>query len=278
VQHHLAHVFACMAENEVEAPVLGVSWDGTGYGLDGTVWGGEFFVITPGDWQRVGHLRCFRLPGAERAVREPRRSALGLMHELSGEKGIPGGAHAHAFTSSEYATLVSMLDNGVNSPWTSSAGRLFDGIASLVGLHHENRFEGQGAMALEYAAAGRRPDGHYQLPIVESQRPDGVRFVLDWEPLVRSVLDDVERGASTGTISARFHDALVGAIVGVACHLDIDKVVLTGGCFQNRRLTEGAVSGLGGAGFTPIWHQRFPPNDGGIAPGQIAAAQHQGAL
>jgi len=279
VQHHLAHVFACMVENEVEPPVLGVSWDGTGYGLDGSVWGGEFFVITPTAWRRAGHLRQFGLPGGEQAIREPRRSALGLLYALAGKNGeMPAAGHSRAFTAAEHAALVSMLDGSVNSPLTSSAGRLFDGVSSLVGLRDENRFEGQGAMALEHAATGSRSEEPYPMPIVETDDTGEVRFILDWGPLVLGIVDDIAQGVSTRTISARFHEALVEAIVGVARHLDIETVVLTGGCFQNRRLTEGAVSRLAGAGFTPVWHQRIPPNDGGIAPGQIAAAQHQGAL
>ena len=279
VQHHLAHVYACMAENDVQAPVLGVSWDGTGYGPDGTVWGGEFFVVTDEGWRRAGHLRCFRLPGGERAVREPRRSALGVLHELGRENGgLAGTAHTGGFSASELRTLVSMLDGGVNSPWTSSAGRLFDAVSSIVELRHENRFEGQGAMALEHVSIGRRGDDPYAVPIIEGAGGPESGFVLDWGPMIRSILDDVDQGVAAGTISARFHRALVEAIIGVARHLGIEQVILTGGCFQNRRLTEGAVTGLSNAGFTPVWHQRIPPNDGGIAAGQIAAAQHEGAI
>jgi hydrogenase maturation protein HypF len=153
-------------------------------------------------------------------------------------------------------------------------GRLFDAVSSLLGLGDVNGFEGQAAMALEWAATGRRAERPYALPIVEQD--DG--FVLDWAPAISAMLDELENGVQTGRIAARFHRALIEAIVGVSRHHGIEKVVLTGGCFQNRRLTEGAVTALADAGFTPVWHQRIPPNDGGISLGQIAAAQHQGVL
>ena len=150
VQHHLAHVFACMAENDIEPPLLGVAWDGTGYGLDGTVWGGEFFHITETSSNRVAHFRQFRLPGGDKAVKDPRRSAIGLLYEIFAEGVFEKTdlAPVSAFSESELAALKAMLKGNVNSPLTSSVGRLFDAVAALTGLRQQIRFEGQAAMEL----------------------------------------------------------------------------------------------------------------------------------
>ena len=269
VQHHLAHVLACMAENELDEPVLGVSWDGTGFGLDGTVWGGEFLRVGPGGVTRVAHLRTFGLPGGEVAIREPRRAALGLLHELFGDALFDKGdlAPVAAFTGGELAIVRQMLVRRVNTPRTSSAGRLFDAIASLSGLRQRVRHEGQAAMDLEFALDGVNTDEAYPFVLAA-----GDPAVIDWAPLVGAVLDDVRAGVAAGLISARFHNALAEIIVAIARRDGADRVVLTGGCFQNRYLTERAVGRLRAEGFRPYWHQRIPPNDGGIALGQIVAA------
>jgi hydrogenase maturation protein HypF len=270
VQHHIAHVLSCMAENEIAAPALGVSWDGTGYGLDGTVWGGEFFLVTGKTVERVAHLRPFRLPGGDKAVKEPRRTALGLLHEMSGDKVFKQKklAAVAAFSAAELATLKAMLARKLNSPLTSSAGRLFDAVASFVNLRQQIRFEGQAAMELEFALNGVETVESYELSVV-TRHPS---LVLDWSPMIELILSDVKRGVSIGIISAKFHNALVGAIVAVAKRTGQNRVVLSGGCFQNRYLTERAVRRLQAEGFRPYWHQRVPPNDGGIALGQVIAA------
>ena len=170
VQHHIAHVLSCMAENEIAPPALGVSWDGTGYGLDGTIWGGEFFLVTDEKIERIAHFRPFRLPGGDKAVKEPRRTALGLLYEIFGDKVWEKEklAPLTAFSASELATLKTMLVRGVNSPLTSSVGRLFDAVASLINLRQQIRFEGQAAMELEFALDGVETDEAYELRIVES--------------------------------------------------------------------------------------------------------------
>jgi len=270
VQHHLAHVFSCMAENVIAPPALGVSWDGTGYGLDGTIWGGEFFVITKDYCERAAHLRPFRLPGGDQAMKEPRRAALGLLYEMLGEAPFPktNPIVSKAFSKTELAALVSMLKNKINSPLTSSVGRLFDAVASLTGLRQTMRFEGQAAMELEFVLEGIETDEAYDLPLITIRRP----FVLDWAPMVSALLADVKDGVSIATISAKFHNALAEAVVSVAKHVEQDRVVLSGGCFQNRYLTERIVYRLQAEGFRPYWHQRVPTNDGGLALGQIAGA------
>ena len=311
VQHHIAHVLSCMAENEIAPPALGVSWDGTGYGLDGTVWGGEFFLVTNESIERIAHLRPFRLPGGDKAVKEPRRTALGLLYEISGDAIFErtGAAPVAAFSAPELATLKTMLAKKLNSPVTTSMGRLFDAVASLINLRQQIRFEGQAAMELEFALDGVETEQRYELPLVKSaeqsrtgvppvrrapqceqtkettsvslcstgagETPALLSLVLDWSPMIEAILADVKNGIPVATISARFHNALAESIVAVAKHAGQNRVVLSGGCFQNRYLTERAVRRLQAEGFRPYWHQRVPPNDGGIALGQVVAAQRQ---
>lgn len=271
VQHHLAHVVACMAENGVAPPVLGVSWDGSGVGLDGNVWGGEFLQVDPTDWRRVGHLRSFRLPGGEAAVREPRRAALGLLHETFGPVGVTMDdlAPVAAFPEADRAVLAKMLERGVSAPRTTSAGRLFDGFAALCGLCQINGHEGQAASALEWAAEDYDRSQAYAFPIVCGK--DGM-LVVDWRSAVKTAVADLRNGTPSGAVASAFHQGLVGAITEVAARIGIADVILTGGCFQNARLTEGAVDGVRAAGLTPHWHNRVPPNDGGLALGQAVWA------
>ncbi len=270
VQHHYAHVLSCMAENEIEAPVLGVSWDGTGYGLDQTVWGGEFLRITEAGFERVAHLRQFRLPGGDLAIKEPRRAAIGLLFEMWGEawrdrEDLPP---VRSFSPTQRQLLARVLTGRINAPLTSSAGRLFDAIAALLGVRLETRFEGQGAMELEWAIEALDTDESYPFRIVPNQSI----LVLDWQPLVEALLADLAGGARRNAMAAGFHNALVDAIVAVAERIGERRIALSGGCFQNRYLIERVVRRLVAAGFSPYWHQRIPPNDGGIALGQIMAA------
>ncbi|MDH3455652.1 MAG: carbamoyltransferase HypF [Gemmatimonadota bacterium] len=272
VQHHLAHVLACMVENEFDAPALGVAWDGTGYGTDGTIWGGEFFHVTAETTRRVAHLRTFPLPGGEQAIREPRRSALGLLFELAGKVNADWAdlASSASFTAQERRVVEQMLRERVNSPRTSSVGRLFDAVASLLGLRQINHFEGQAAMELEFqiAALASADDCAYTLALREAE--EGLVRV-DWEPLVRAIVTDLRRGAAPRSIARAFHDAMASAVVAVAERVGARSVVLSGGCFQNRYLSEETIRRLRDRGFRPYWHQRIPPNDGGIALGQVAA-------
>jgi hydrogenase maturation protein HypF len=270
-----------MAENELEPPVLGVSWDGTGYGLDGTVWGGEFLLVTKASCQRVAHLRPFRLPGGDAAVKEPRRAALGLLYEMFGEEtfAMTGLAPLRAFSAAELGPLKTMLARSLNSPQTSSAGRLFDAVASLLGLRHHVRYEGQAAMELEFALEGAdTTDEAYEFPTRSapvSRVTHYASFLLDWSPMIQAILSDLNHSVPVSRISGRFHNGLSEAIIAVAKQLGQPRLVLSGGCFQNRYLTERSVQRLQEAGFRPYWQQRIPPNDGGIALGQVVAALSQ---
>lgn len=293
VQHHYAHVLGCMAENELRPPVLGVAWDGTGYGTDGTIWGGEFLQISDESFHRAAHLRTFPLPGGDTAIKEPRRSAIGLLYEIFGEQifEMENLAPVRAFTLRERIVLRTMLRQNVNVSRTSSAGRLFDAVAAIADLRQRIRFEGQAAMELEFALDGADTSESYELRIsdcglrIENQtlasgvsalRTQDAGPILDWEPLVNGILEDIQRKVAIGLISAKFHNALAEAIVSVAKFQKSDRVVLTGGCFQNKYLTERAVERLRQEGFRPYWHQRIPPNDGGISLGQLVAARRAG--
>ncbi|MEO5718719.1 MAG: carbamoyltransferase HypF [Chthoniobacterales bacterium] len=263
VQHHWAHIASCMAENELEPPLLGVAWDGTGYGVDGTIWGGEFFLVEENACRRAAHFRTFRLPGGDAAVKEPRRSALGLLHEVFGEELWARADLVENFTAAESKTLRGMLRKTVNSPLTSSVGRLFDGFAALAGLRPRSTFEGQAAMELEFAIDPATTDS-YPFALTGSSP-----LVIDWEPALRALLADRAQRATPGAIAARFHHMLADATLAVAQQFAQTRVALSGGCFQNRYLTEHLIDRLQAAGIQPYWPQRVPPNDGGIALGQI---------
>lgn len=274
VQHHVAHVAACMAEHDLAPPVVGVAWDGTGYGPDGTVWGGEFIRITETGWQRVAHLRPFRLPGGEAAAREPRRSALGLLAEVFGPDafGMTGLAPVASFATGELAVLRTALARGLNAPWTTSAGRLFDGFAALCGLAQRTSYEGEAASALEWAAEGSRTGRSYDLPVIDRGLAP---LLVDWGPALAAAVADLADAVPPAAISEALHNGLARAIATVAVQLEAKQIVLTGGCFQNRCLTEATVAGLRAADRSVFWHGRVPPNDGGIAVGQAAwAAWH----
>ncbi|UCF66222.1 MAG: carbamoyltransferase HypF, partial [Acidobacteriota bacterium] len=273
VQHHHAHLAACLAENGCDEPALGVTWDGTGYGPDGTVWGGEFLLGTTSSFRRVGHLRPFRLPGAEAAVREPRRSAVAVLWELGGRDALERDEPCplEAFEPAARQPLLRMLEAGFNAPWTTSAGRLFDAVAALLGLHQTTTFEGQAAMALEFVASPSIGDA-YPIDVTSSGAGEKEKLIVDWRPLIEALLEDRRKSEPASTIAARFHNALSCTIIDVARTVGVEKVALTGGCFQNQRLIVRTARALEKAGFTALLHRQIPPNDGGISLGQIAVA------
>jgi hydrogenase maturation protein HypF len=282
VQHHHAHLAACLADNGTVGPALGVTWDGTGYGPGGTVWGGEFLFGDATGFRRVAHLRPFRLPGGEAAIHEPRRVALALLWELFGAAALERDdlAPVRSFAPAERRLLAQMLRREVNSPLTTSAGRLFDGVAALAGLQQQVSYEGEAAMALEFCADGAVSEA-YPLPLVTpagdggAAAPPGRKagtHVLDWGPLVLQVLDDVRDAVPAGVVAARFHNALVEAIAATARRVGEPRVALSGGCFQNRWLVERAAARLRESGFEVLLHRQTPPNDGCISLGQVMVA------
>ena len=257
VQHHHAHIAACLAENGLEGPVLGIAWDGTGLGTDGTIWGGEFLVCTRKEFRRAAWLRPFPLIGGDAAAREPRRAALGVLREMGVSYTPPG------FAKAELTVLDGMLAEGLNVVRTSSAGRLFDAVASLLGVCQVMTHEGQAAMRLE-ALAGDAPAPAY---------PFGwIGDALDWAPLVQELLAG---GEPPAVAAARFHATLVEMMVAAAKREGLADVCLSGGCFQNRRLLAGVIRRLEAEGFRVWRHRDLPPNDAGICLGQIAVAAAQ---
>jgi hydrogenase maturation protein HypF len=183
-------------------------------------------------------------------------------------------------SATERQVMQAMIARGINSPLTSSAGRLFDAVASLAGIRQQVRYEGQAAMELEFALEGIATDERYPLesiaswkPGAGSREPGAVPWRIDWAPMIRTVVDDVRSGCAVGVIAARFHNAMAEVVVEVARRVRLERVVLSGGCFQNRYLLERAVARLEAEGFRPAWPQRVPPNDGGIALGQVVAVR-----
>jgi hydrogenase maturation protein HypF len=273
VQHHVAHVGACMAEHGIRPPALGVAWDGTGYGSDGTIWGGEFLLVSDTGWRRMAHLRPFRLPGGDAAARQPRRAAIGLLYEAFNDQALAMTdlASVAAFSPAERAILLTMLAHGTNAPFTSSAGRLFDAFAALCGLRQRTSYEGQAAAELEWACGDRATGRRYEFSVRQAKQGEAP-LIVDWQPALESSLAELRAGGDAGTVSEALHNGLAFAIAEVASRIGEHRVVLSGGCFQNARLTEVTVAALRACGFEAIWHRHVPPNDGGIALGQVTWA------
>ncbi|MGE5844321.1 MAG: carbamoyltransferase HypF [Syntrophaceae bacterium] len=277
VQHHHAHIASAMAENGLSCRVIGIAMDGTGYGADGTAWGGEVLAADEVDFRRAGHIRPFLLPGAERAVKEPWRVAVSLLRESFGE-GWRGAAGRLPLMEKEnhFDILENMMAQGFNSPLTSSLGRVFDGVSAILGTRQAVSFEGQAAMELETLAAGRTKKS-YPFEVLQ----DGGGVILDLRPLVRAIAEERIKGKDPAAIAAAFHRSIIGGIaamtVAVREQTGLGKAVLSGGCFQNRVLLEGTVRELEKAGFEVYTHRMLPANDGCIALGQaiVAAAQLQ---
>jgi len=270
VQHHHAHMASCMAENGLESDVIGVILDGTGLGDDGTIWGGEFLVGGYDGLRRAGHLKQVRLPGGDLAAREPWRMAAAWLHGALGEAvwQLPG---MPVLAAAERQLLQTMLERGINAPFSSSMGRLFDTAAFLVGAATRNSFDGQAGMALEaLAETAATPE------LLPYRVQPGAPFQLDPEPLLLGLLQRLQAGESAASLARAFHASLAAAVVD-GCDLirqdcGLDRVVLSGGVFQNRLLTELVYTFLARSNFSVFIHRLVPPNDGGIALGQAVIA------
>ncbi|GAA2710876.1 carbamoyltransferase HypF [Micromonospora olivasterospora] len=273
VQHHHAHIASCLADNGEPGPVIGVAFDGLGYGEDGTLWGGELLAADLTGYERVGHLDAVPMPGGAAAVREPWRMAAAYLDEVYGDA-VPDLAVARR-NERRWPAVVALARSGTNSPRTSSVGRLFDAVSAILGLRDRVTYEGQAAVALEQRArpderGGYRVDASGPVPLADAGRQ-----------LVRCVVDDLRAGVDPGRIAARFHDGLADAVVRAAEAVreatGLTDVALSGGVFQNVLLLDRVVRGLEGEGFRVLVHSRVPPNDGGISLGQavVAAARHR---
>ncbi len=274
VQHHIAHAFSVIAEKKVPLPALAGIWDGTGFGLDHTVWGGEFFLITEKDVMRCGHLRTFLLPGGDKSVREPRRSALGILYELYGELVFDEGTEIYkvvsaVFNKTELVTLHQVLKHHINTPRTSSVGRLFDAVALLLGLRPVCSFEAQSAMALESLAEkgkeAKYPDNLEDLIAIYEQ--NGM-YILDWKPVIEFILEERKNKVSSAWLADMFHRYLASSIKHLARRIDIPNIILNGGCFQNRMLLKYTIELLN-LEYNIFFAEQIPPNDGCISLGQI---------
>ena len=279
VQHHHAHVAACVAEHGLEGEVLGLAWDGAGFGPDGAVWGGEAILAEGARWTRFAHLAPFPLPGGEHAVREPRRAALGLLWEVLGEDAA--GVAARWFERAELGVLMEMLRRRVGSPLTSSIGRLFDAVAAIAGLRARASFEGQAAMALEHAARGASGDPAYPVDLGGGEPgaagDRSAPIVASVAPMIRAILAEVAAGTPPARIAARFHATLAELAEAIAVRAGAARVVLSGGCFQNARLSAEVRRRLCARGLEVYAPVKFPPNDGGLSLGQAFVAARRAA-
>ncbi|SHE58701.1 hydrogenase maturation protein HypF [Microbulbifer donghaiensis] len=270
VQHHVAHFFSCLAEHGHRDRALGICWDGTGWSADNTIRGGEF-LRWDGDLEvsHIAGLSPFPLPGGEAAIRNPRRQAAGLLYAALGRGAFADEFFRDNFEPAEQQNLAIMLERGIYSPVCTSAGRLFDAVAALLGLVGEVSFEGQAAMAVEFAA--QQSDTRRSYPFALKQQ--GSYRLLDWEPLAAGLLEDGRRGVPAAERARAFHNTLAQMMHAVAVRAGEEHIFLSGGVFQNRLLTESAARLLRQDGFRVHCHSRVPPNDGGIALGQIYFAR-----
>jgi hydrogenase maturation protein HypF len=288
VQHHHAHLAACLAEHGEAGPAVGAIYDGAGLGSDETVWGGELLVGAVAGCERAGHIWPVRLPGGDAAVREPWRMACAWLHALGDADPAMPPALADAVTRERWEAVAALVRSGTAAPVTTSAGRLFDAVAALCGIRSVVNYEGQAAAELE-ATCDPHERGAYPMPVAAAAAPaaraapvaSGATdatppFVLDARATIAAVVDDLGRGVAPAVVAARFHGALAHATAH-ACELvasrhGLDAVVLSGGAFQNRVLLEGTSELLAGRGLRVLFPRRLPPNDGGIAFGQAAIA------
>ncbi len=260
IQHHKAHALSCLLDNQLPLqPALCFSWDGTGLGDDRMIWGGEVFKMTEEGIERFATLYPFKLPGGEKAIKEPRRTALGILHVLEETPPWIG----KAFTHEENTVLSTALEKGINAPICSSMGRLFDGLSALLECCLISQYEGEAALLLEGAALSFRGDvPEYKIPLIQE---NGL-WIIDWRPMFHQILVDKR---SKEAIACGFHRALAKTMVELAHKAGLKKTLLTGGVMQNKLLAECAIMQLRNEGYEPYWHEHIPPNDGGIAAGQL---------
>jgi hydrogenase maturation protein HypF len=267
VQHHHAHVVACMVEQELAGPVIGLALDGLGMGDDGALWGGEVLVCDTATYRRRAHLKAYRMPGGDQATLNPERMAFSCLATELGLDDDRIGRLLGGLSPADRGVLARMVERGVRSPWTTSAGRLFDAVSALLGICSRIEFEAQAAIELQQAA-DPAVSAVYPLPL-EGE-------VLDTGDMIRALAEDVLAGRPTGELAARFHNTLAAGMVG-ACETirteeGITNVVCGGGVFQNRFLRDRLLAGLKASGFQVYTSRRLGPTDAGIALGQAVVA------
>jgi len=276
VQHHHAHIASCMAEYHLDVKVIGIALDGTGYGTDGAVWGGEVLLVNYADFERVAHLDYVRMPGGAAAITEPWRMAVSYLHKHFGEAfldlDIP---FVHELERRQAAVLVRMLERGVNSPLTSSCGRLFDAVSALAGIRKQVNYEAQAAIELEAAIAGDGEVAGYPFEL----RPEGSGWIIDTRPLFVALVNDLKSSAPAGIISRRFHEGLADVLARATKLIHgktgLTNVCLSGGSFQNVFLLEHLKRKLEADGLNVFTHFEVPCGDGGLSLGQALVAAHR---
>jgi hydrogenase maturation protein HypF len=274
VQHHHAHIVSCMVENGVQEKVIGVAFDGTGYGSDGCIWGGEFLVADYRRFERLGHLEYVPLPGGDTAIKKPYRTAAGYVYRLLGSDVLDSLPFIQGIDKLEVELIKKQVDKGINAPLTSSCGRLFDAVSAIIGLRGEIDYEAQAAIELEMAAmdAETISGSVYPYSVIKS---DGVNIIRFGDTL-SAIIDDLKRGVALPEIAGHFHQTVSNMIADVCCRIaertGISRVALSGGVFQNRLLLKLTLDSLDKAGLDIISHQWVPTNDGCISLGQAVVA------
>lgn len=272
VQHHHAHIVSCMAENNIKEKVMGVAYDGTGYGEDGKIWGGEFLLCDLKGYLRVGHLKYCSLPGGDKAIMEPWRMAYSYLYSIYGPKAKTLDINfIQRMDYDKLSIIEKMIDKNINSPLTSSCGRLFDAVSSLIGIRDEISYEGQAAMELEsFCASGTKE--RYKFCIYK----EGMEFIIDPQEIFIEIIKDLKEGIDKKIMAAKFHNTVAEFTLNLCGKIrensGINKIALSGGVFQNNYLTEKVVSLLEDKGFKVYTQRKVPPNDGGISLGQTVVA------
>jgi len=273
VQHHHAHIVSCMADNQIQGDVIGLAMDGTGYGLDGNAWGGEFLIADETVFQRFGHLQYLVLPGGEKAIHEPWRIAASLLKTAFGPSWQEIALPLNLVPDQRYfETMDKIIERRINSPLSSGLGRLFDGVAALIGLRGTVSFEGQAAMELEEQAT-QSSGSPYPFAILQDSEKSNI---VDTAAMIRAIVADLDAKKSKAYIAASFHQTLSDVFVAMASKINksigLKRVVLSGGCFQNKILLNGSIDKLMSAGFEVYCHRQVPANDGGVSLGQAVVA------
>ncbi|MDO8886332.1 hypothetical protein, partial [Candidatus Oleimmundimicrobium sp.] len=277
VQHHHAHTVSCMVENGIEDKVIGVSFDGTGYGTDGTIWGGEFFIADWKGFERYAHLRYVPMPGGETAIKKPYRMALGYLYSFFGDKLEELDIDfLKGLDETEFKNIKIQIDKGLNSPMTSSCGRLFDAVSALIGIRDVVDYEGQAAIELEMIAKVD-VDEKYDFKLEKnSRKTQSSSLIVDTKPIIVGVIDDLKIGLSNSEISAKFHNTVAAFVIAVCDRArddrGINKVALSGGVFQNLFLSNKLIQKLRKGDFEVYLQKKVPCNDGGISLGQATIA------
>jgi hydrogenase maturation protein HypF len=282
IQHHHAHIASCMAENNIEDKVIGVAFDGLGYGIDGAFWGGEFIVADFSEFIRVAYLEYVSMPGGTKAIKEPYRMAISYLYKSYGNEILDLEIEfINRIPKKQLQLLTNVISNKLNSPLTSSVGRLFDAVSSLLGICDKVNYEGQSAIELEMAIKVKSQKSKVKSYGYTVIKEDEV-FIVDPKQIIMGIIEDLKKAIPVGVISFKLHNTIVEIIVNICKRIHnitgLNKVVLSGGVFQNMFLLSNAVNRLRVEGFEVYTHHKVPTNDGGISLGQVAIAAHREEL